>query len=112
MSEVIVYGASDDLIEVDGAIIDEFDVPGEGTVLIITPGGGVIEVRCELGGDWSAAASLRRNDTDYLLTTETVDRPGFEGENGDMAIKITSREEGKWYAYLLDESVQNFRAGR
>lgn len=112
MSEVIVYGASDDLIEVDGAITDEFDVPSHGTVLIVTPGGGIVEVECALAADWSATASVRRNDTDHLLTTETIDRPGFEGENGDMAIKITSREEGKWYAYLLDEGVQNYRAGR
>jgi hypothetical protein len=49
--EVIVYGASDDLIEIEGAIVEEFTAEDEADRLIFSDGT-VLEIRYTREGVW------------------------------------------------------------
>jgi hypothetical protein len=55
-NQIIIYGASDDCIEIEGAVYDEFSVFGQrtiGTVILEAPEGTVMEVTLEYGpNDW------------------------------------------------------------
>lgn len=82
--EVTIYGASDDLIEVEGDVRDEFYVSEEGgTVLVIGPNGEVVKVRCGLGDVWTATPQTVRGQ----VGIEQGPRPDG-GEHGDMAVTL------------------------
>lgn len=55
-NQIIIYGASDDCIEIEGAVSDEYSVFGHrtiGTVILESPEGLVMEVILEFGlNDW------------------------------------------------------------
>jgi hypothetical protein len=89
MSTITIYGASDDLVEVEGAIREEYDLGGEGTRLRLTaPDGDSLDVYAQFG--------YRHGGLDWAVTVEAVDsypswpiffheRPGYEG---DPAVSI------------------------
>lgn len=86
MSSVVIHGASDDLIEVVGDVLEEFPCDGSGQLVVIGPGGEVVEVVVELDEAWTARAKIIR--ASRSLRVETVPRPGDYGDEGDMAIRI------------------------
>jgi hypothetical protein len=92
MSSVVIHGASDDLIEVLGDTLEEFPCDGRGELVVIGPGGEVVEVTVELDESWSASAKIIR--ASRSLRVETIPRPGTgDGESlshleGDMAVRI------------------------
>jgi hypothetical protein len=97
MSKVFVYGASDDLVEIEGddGLREEFDIPGEAKVLLISPSEAV-EVVVRLERYWSATATFIRGNP--LIRP----RPRFAGEeDDDMGLEIEF-EDGPIRAYLLD----------
>ena len=59
MKKIWIYGASDDLIEIEGDIEDEFNVEsGVGTLLLYSPANNesvAVEVRYQKSGTWSVA---------------------------------------------------------
>lgn len=87
---ITVYGASDDLIEVEGEVEEEFYCDESGTILLIGSSGAVVEVYVELESEWSATARIRRpGPRGNKVIVTTIPRPGEHGEDGDMAVAIT-----------------------
>lgn len=97
MSKVFIYGASDDLIEIEyeGDQHDnEFDVPSEGKVLLITPTEAV-EVYLTMATFWTASPTFVRGNPRIAV------KPRFVGDDGDMGLEIEF-EDSPIRAYLLD----------
>jgi hypothetical protein len=83
---ITIYGASDDLLEVEGAVNDEFDASGPTRVRLTAPDGDSLDVVAEFSrpGDYAL---------DWTITVETAraypawpirfhERPGYEGDPG------------------------------
>lgn len=54
-NQIIVYGASDDCIEIEGAVSEEYSIYGDptvGTVVLESPDGETLEVTLEYRNDW------------------------------------------------------------
>ncbi|SKM82115.1 Uncharacterised protein [Mycobacteroides abscessus subsp. massiliense] len=51
MSEIVLYGASDDLLEVEGAFTEEFDALNGATVIVESPTGERLWVRAVFDSD-------------------------------------------------------------
>lgn len=55
-NQIIIYGGSDDLIEIEGAISEEYGIFGSprtvGTVILESPAGDTLEVTLEFHTDW------------------------------------------------------------
>ena len=81
---ITIYGASDDLVEVEGAVREEYTLGDDGTRLrLIAPDGDSLDVTADFDG---VIGSLN-----WTLTVEAVDayppwlihfheRPGYEGD--------------------------------
>lgn len=109
MTEVLIYGASDDLIEVEGTKglvqAEEYSTGDDGTVLLVGPTNEIVRVRCYMDdeGDWAADAKVLRASPGFQnVICETVPRPGTTGEPGDRAARISFEREGSVFAFLLD----------
>lgn len=94
MPTVHVYGASDDLIEIKGAVSEEFpaDFEQSGTVLLLGPSGEAVAVRVWMDdeGDWQASGKTRRGfDPEPII--EIVQRPDSR-ESNDRAARVTFAE--------------------
>lgn len=50
--EVMIYGASDDLIEIEGSLIEEFNYYGEGKTILAFSDGTVLSVLYDDDGIW------------------------------------------------------------
>lgn len=86
MSEITIYGASDDLVEVEGAVREEYTLDMEGTRLRLTaPDGESLDVWAKFGAFGS------HYTLDWVLTVEAAtsypswpirfhERPGYEGD--------------------------------
>lgn len=86
MVEVTIYGASDDLIEVEGDVSLEFPCDGSGTLAVIGAHGEIAEVSVSLDEWWEASASLVRYP--HMIRAESVVRPGRAEDSEDMALRI------------------------
>jgi len=77
-----IYGASDDLIEVEGAVTDEFDCYGKTTLLVAGPEYGALEVSAEYGPrGWSLWVSAHGDMGDFPdWPVRFTDRPDYEGD--------------------------------
>lgn len=56
VSQIIIYGGSDDLIEIEGALSEEYGIFGSprtvGTVILESPAGETLEVTLEFTTGW------------------------------------------------------------
>jgi hypothetical protein len=55
-NQIIIYGASDDCIEIEGAVSEEYNIYGDrtiGTVVLESPAGETLEVTLEFHSDWT-----------------------------------------------------------
>lgn len=97
MTELIIHGASDDLIEVDGAISAEFNVPAHGIVLVVTDYE-LLEVYCtmENTGYWEARVNVREGNPRVAKFLR------FDDEDDDAGVTLSLDGE-KVYVYLLEE---------
>lgn len=89
-STIVIYGASDDLIEIDGAVCEEFYLPqgGSADVLLVAPDGGSLVVNvgfCDrnIAGWHVAVESHGAQSVDWPM--RFVPRPG---DDHDPAIEI------------------------
>jgi len=88
---LIIYGASDDLIEIEGDITDEFNVylNGDETVLLAVSDGTLLRVKYDEDGIWR-------------LNRVVAGLAAFEKEEGDIVkdtpdkITLTGVEYFKW----------------
>lgn len=96
MTELTIYGASDDLIEVDGAISAEFNVPSHGTVLVATDYE-LVEVSCDMenGGYWQSSVNVREGNPRVSRFLR------FDDEDDDAGVTLSLDGE-KVYVYLID----------
>jgi len=83
MPDVIVYGASDDLLEVKGYITDEFDVYGETRVRFTAPDGEALDVYAIFGVpgaglDWTLGIEARDAYPNWSI--HFSQRPDYEGD--------------------------------
>lgn len=81
----IIYGASDDLIEVEGDIREEFSgsqVDDQGTYVYVSTGD-VLRMRLEVEG-WRAQVVIMGNS--YTKVVPRPDRP----DSGDEAIEVAA----------------------
>lgn len=87
---IIIYGASDDLVEVEGPISEEFDCYSYWTGVLEAPDGDKLEVYLNFGSlGWQimvSASSERGYPSWPLQFTERPDR------EGDPALKIFAPE--------------------
>jgi len=89
MAELIIYGASDDLVEVEGAFVEEFEAYPKWSGWVIAPDGDRLKVKAEFG-------ARGKHKSDWTLTVENTgtypDWPIRFGERpdreGDPAIFI------------------------
>ena len=83
---VVIYGASDDLIEVEGDVREEFSTDGEGgeSVLVVGSKGEIVKVTPRLNDWWSAEAQIIAGEG---VTVMQVVRPGHE-PGGDMGVQV------------------------
>ena len=82
---ILIYGASDDLVEVEGAISEEFDCYGiwEGT--LESPDGKRLIVRAAFLGDWEISVHAGGVDGYPDWPINFTERPDREG---DAAVRI------------------------
>lgn len=69
-NQIIVYGASDDCIEIEGAISEEYEIYGErtvGTVIFESPAGETLEVTLEFKDDWEITLPRIGEDLSNLV---------------------------------------------
>ena len=87
---VLIYGASDDLIEIDGDVYEEYsyDDDERATIVVISDSGGVIEVTPVFGENWTAEVKLLRpGASGEEITYNVVPRPDSP-EDGDLAVEV------------------------
>ena len=93
MSDITIYGASDDLVEVEGAVRDEYPLADPCSRLRLTgPDGGTLDVVLWLGIcigalDWSIG--VEAVDAYPSWPIRFHERPGYEG---DPAVTIDAPE--------------------
>jgi len=93
--DITIYGASDDLVEVEGAVSDEFSLGPDGTRLRLTaPDGQSLDVAADfdnavLGGDldWTIVVSAVNSYPSWPIHFH--ERPNYEG---DPAVTIQAPE--------------------
>jgi hypothetical protein len=85
--ELRVYGASDDLVELEGAISDEYNTPAGGLELVLTaPDGSALVVTAlytKAGGTWAigvAPAEEGEDLPDWIRTVRTSPSCGYSAE--------------------------------
>lgn len=85
-SPIIIYGASDDLVEVEGAVREEYQLGDEGTRLRLTaPDGDSLDVWAQFSArgrhvtlDWTLAVEATTTYPSWLIHFH--ERPGYEGD--------------------------------
>lgn len=86
MSKIVIYGASDDLIEIEGDIREEFGAYGEESSLLGFSDGSLLEVTYTEQGFWRISPIVLNTDTFYAKAEATdpdedySDRVTLEGE--------------------------------
>lgn len=83
MSELTIYGASDDLVELEGAISEEFDAYGPWSGTLTSPDGEQLTIRAEYGragapAEWTL--SIENTDTYPTWPIRFGERPDREGD--------------------------------
>lgn len=93
MSEVTVYGASDDLIEVDGVLREEFSPPyDEPEALLAFSDGTVLRVRYDEDGCWRITP-LARGTAEYSkIEAVGPDDPSYSD-------RVTLSGDFEWVVY-------------
>jgi len=86
--ELRIYGASDDLIEIDGAIREEFGAYDSDAVLIGISDGTLLRVRYDEDGDGTWRIRRVRPGSGELTITASEDRE--EGSYTDEAILVSA----------------------
>lgn len=95
MSELIIYGASDDLIEVDGDFREEYTTGASGDESVLVAGldfGGVAVVTPYMNnfdGYWTASTKFYGQAKTW--ESEAIDRPDYE--EGDQGVKLRFPDE-------------------
>lgn len=77
-NQIIIYGASDDCIEIEGAISEEYNLDeNRGTVVLESPAGETLEVTLEFKTDWIITLPPVGEDLSNLVPwpVEFGDRP-------------------------------------
>lgn len=88
MGQVIIYGASDDLIEVEGDYYEEWSYEDyqKPAVIVIGEDGSVVQVRLRLSDVWSANVRLVRAGSKATEVSYTVvPRPGHSADDDQAA---------------------------
>ncbi|MFD5599893.1 hypothetical protein ACFWHR_07525 [Leucobacter sp. NPDC058333] len=83
MSELVFYGASDDLVELEGAIRKEFDASGPWRGKLIAPDGGALFLNAEFSRagaalDWTLWVENAETYPSWLI--RFGERPDREGD--------------------------------
>ncbi|MBT8161040.1 MULTISPECIES: hypothetical protein [Arthrobacter] len=86
---IIIYGASDDLIEVEGAISEEFDCSGKWEGVLESPDGWRLGVTAKFTGEWEIAVVASGEGWYPDWPIQFTERPDREG---DPAVKIWAPE--------------------
>ncbi|WP_190264853.1 hypothetical protein [Glutamicibacter nicotianae] len=90
MAEIIIYGASDDLVEIEGAIREEFDIYEPSTVVLESPGGEFMRVDIQYRREWEINVGSM---TDVLTPSWPI-RFGERPDNEDDPAIIIDAPEG------------------
>lgn len=85
---LLIHGASDDLIEIDGRIQDEFNIPGEGAVEVRIENHGLVAtfaVQVEFDGAWGIAVAGGLEPIPFPVTMAFIPRPD---RDEDVAVRF------------------------
>lgn len=104
MPDLWIYGASDDLVEVEGAIEDEFDVHGLWRARLLSPDGQSLIVTAQFGkpgaaSDWTVGVENHTQPfPDWPIKFE--ERADY---SGDPCLYVQVPEETKIIPYTEEE---------
>lgn len=100
MTSTIIFGASDDLIEIRGAVTDEFSVDSDEPVLIGMSNGWLIRARYDETGCWCFEVI----DTHGISSELTVGPPhGVDAERYEVPVVDTTVAVPGYSGYVLVE---------
>lgn len=99
---ITIYGASDDLIEIEGDINEEFNVPDEICYLILS-NGVLLEIEYDIDGIWRIK-NLFKNKNDGVIITQCTSNDNDEDYTDSAIIDA----EIKW-VMLCEKSNVEFR---
>jgi hypothetical protein len=95
MAEIRFYGASDDLLEIEGAIDDEFgDATGRIEVMLTGPVYGAMIVRAEYTGDGVWMLGCSQADEDHRLPWPVRIVPGDTGTSHYSVVLVVDAPDG------------------
>lgn len=90
MTEITVYGASDDLIEVDGAIVEEFNPRSNDPVLLAFSDGTVLRIQYSDTGVWRIQPVVCGRGTDLVIEQAPED------DDANYSDRATLRADIEW----------------
>jgi hypothetical protein len=79
-----VYGASDDLIEVDGDIVEEFNVDCDESNYVALSNGVVLRVKMDEDGDWTVKVVSNPNMVSVIISKREESDDGVAEVEGDV----------------------------
>lgn len=96
--KVKIYGSSDDLIEVEGSVTEEFN--GDNAFLAFSDGT-VLHIKCTKDGIWRITPA-RRGTSTYTKTTEVIS----DDENGYSDVVNLEGDNLKWVALASEVTYE------
>lgn len=99
MAQVTIYGASDDLIEVDGDLSEEFSLPGDDKAILAFGDGSVLAVNYDEFGVWR----IHRILTGSALYEHDEDPGNDESRYSD---RVTLTGDLRWVLCAPDDETK------
>jgi hypothetical protein len=101
MPEVTIYGASDDLIEVEGDIREEYYARDAGDMAnaVVFPDGSVVAIEYTPAGVWRIGLERQGAGT----TVEHVRAPEDDDDNYSDRVTLKSDQPFRWAVHCLVE---------
>lgn len=97
MSEVTIYGASDDLIEIDGDLREEFNAYDEDEgVYVAFSDGTILRVKYDEDGCWRITPTFLGRASYFKTEAMGADTPNYSDKVRLTLDPLTSDEEFSW----------------
>lgn len=84
MSQVVIFGASDDLVEIEGSLREEFNVNSDESVVLVFGDGTVLTVRYDMMGVWRIQQTAA-GTADFFMDED----PGDDEERYSDRVTLT-----------------------
>lgn len=100
MYELTISGHSDDLIEIDGYISEEFIADTDSQCWILCSDGTMLKVYCDTNCNWEIYPDVSSSNTD-------IKRVPFKSNGGySDIVTLVSKEPIDWVAYATNIAIR------